>query len=49
MVGIQKRCYTHSPLPDAAHGARTVEVAAEYDVARCRPNFTRQLGEPIFF
>jgi 6-phosphofructokinase 1 len=49
MLGIEQGRYTHSPLPDAAHGARTVDVAAYYDVARCRPNFTRQMGQPMFF
>jgi 6-phosphofructokinase 1 len=49
MLGIEKGLYSHAPLPDAARGARTVDVAAYYDAARFRPNFARQIGKPVFF
>ncbi len=49
MLGIEKGTYTHSPLPDAKRGARTVDVAAYYDTDRFRPRFATQLGKPIFF
>ncbi|HEV2064729.1 MAG TPA: 6-phosphofructokinase [Thermoanaerobaculia bacterium] len=49
MLAIEKGNYTHSPLPDAKRGARTVDVASYYDTARFRPRFAAQLGKPIFF
>lgn len=49
MLGIQNGLYTHSPLPDAKRGARTVDVPAYYDTARFRPRFATQLGKPTFF
>lgn len=49
MLAIQNGLYTHAPLPDAAHGARTVDVATYYDAARFRPRFAAQLGKPVFF
>lgn len=49
MLAIQNGLYTHAPLPDAARGARTVDVATSYDVARFRPRFSAQLGKPVFF
>jgi 6-phosphofructokinase 1 len=49
MLAIQNGLYTHAPLPDAARGARTVDVSTYYDSARFRPRFTGQLGKPAFF
>ena len=49
MLAIQNGLYTHAPLPDAARGARTVDVATDYDTARFRPRFAARLGKPIFF
>ena len=49
MLAIQNGLYTHAPLPDAARGARTVDVATYYDAARFRPRFSGQLGKPTFF
>ena len=49
MLAVQSGLYTHAPLPDAAHGARTVDVATYYDAARFRPRFAGQLGKPVFF
>ena len=49
MLAIQNGLYTHAPLPDAARGARTVDVATYYDTARFRPRFSAQLGKPAFF
>ncbi len=48
MLAVQNGLYTHAPLPDAARGARTVDVAASYDADRFRPRFSGQLGKPIF-
>jgi 6-phosphofructokinase 1 len=49
MLAIQNGLYTHAPLPDAARGARTVDIASYYDVDRFRPRFSGQLGKPTFF
>jgi 6-phosphofructokinase 1 len=49
MVCIQGGLYSHTDLPDPARGARTVDVATHYDVARFRPNFSGLLGKPLFF
>jgi len=49
MVCIQNGLYSHAPLPDPAHGARVVDVATTYDTGKFRPNFSGQLGKPVFF
>lgn len=49
MLAIQNGLYTHAPLPDAARGARTVDVATYYDAGRFRPRFAAQLGKPTYF
>jgi 6-phosphofructokinase 1 len=49
MVCVRNGLYSHTPLPDPARGARTVDVAAHYDAARFRPNFSGWLGRPVFF
>jgi 6-phosphofructokinase 1 len=49
MVCIQRGLYTSADLPDPAHGARTVDVAAHYDTERFRPNFSGLAGRPMFF
>jgi 6-phosphofructokinase len=49
MLAIQNGVYTHAPLPDAARGARTVDVASYYDTASFRPRFSGQLGKPTYF
>ena len=49
MLAIQNGVYTHAPLPDAARGARTVDVASYYDTAAFRPRFSAQLGKPTYF
>jgi 6-phosphofructokinase 1 len=49
MVCVQGGRYAHTDLPDRARGARTVDVATHYDVARFRPNFSGLLGKPLFF
>ncbi|MGH9398719.1 MAG: 6-phosphofructokinase, partial [Thermoanaerobaculia bacterium] len=48
MLAIQNGLYTHAPLPDAARGARTIDVPASYDTQRFRPRFDARLGKPIF-
>jgi 6-phosphofructokinase 1 len=49
MVGVQKGCYTHAPLPASALGARKVDVATLYNVDRYRPIYTSKLGAPLLF
>ena len=49
MVCLKDGLYAHTELPDPARGARTVDVAAHYDTARFRPNFSGLLGRPLFF
>jgi ATP-dependent phosphofructokinase / diphosphate-dependent phosphofructokinase len=48
MVCLKDGLYSHTDLPDPALGARTVDVAAHYDTARFRPNFSGLLGRPVF-
>jgi 6-phosphofructokinase len=49
MLAIQNGLYAHAPLPDAARGARTVDVATSYDAARFRPRLSARLGKPALF
>ena len=49
MVCLQDGVYTHTALPDAARGARTVDVETYYDTACYRPRFTGRFGKPVFF
>jgi len=47
MVAIRDGKYAHAPLPDPALGARRVDIAAEYNVARFRPQYDDRLGKPV--
>ena len=49
MIGMQRGCYTHMPLPDLSLGARKVDVATLYNTERYRPNYHSKLGLPLFF
>lgn len=49
MVGVQKGCYAHAPLPDTKLGARKVDIATLYDTERYRPNYKGKLGLPLLF
>jgi len=49
MVCLKDGVYSHTELPDAAHGARTVDVETYYDTSRFRPRFTGRFGRPVFF
>ena len=49
MVCVQGGLYSHTALPDPAEGARTVDVATQYDTRRFRPRLSGQLGRPVFF
>ncbi len=49
MVGIQRGCYAHVPLPDLSLGARKVDVATMYNIERYRPNYASKLGLPLLF
>jgi 6-phosphofructokinase len=49
MVCLREGVYSHTELPDPSSGPRTIDVAADYDAARFRPNFTTRFGRPIFF
>ena len=48
MVCLQDGVFSHAALPDAARGARTVDVETSYDTERFRPKFSSRLGKPIF-
>jgi 6-phosphofructokinase 1 len=47
MVAVQKGCYAHADLPDAALGPRKVDVTALYNTERYRPNYASKLGMPM--
>ena len=47
MVAIRDGKYDHAPLPDPARGARRVDVAAQYNVARFRPQYDDRVGKPV--
>jgi 6-phosphofructokinase 1 len=49
MVCLQDGVYSHAALPNAAGGARTVDVPTFYDTERFRPRLSSRLGKPIFF
>jgi 6-phosphofructokinase 1 len=47
MVAIRDGKYAHSPLPDPALPARTVDVTLQYNVERYRPRYQDLLGHPL--
>ncbi|MGH2455990.1 MAG: 6-phosphofructokinase [Candidatus Limnocylindria bacterium] len=47
MTAIQDGKYTHAPLPDAAQGARRLDVATMYNPERLRPRYDQRLGMPL--
>jgi 6-phosphofructokinase 1 len=47
MVAIRDGKYAHSPLPDPALPARTVDVELQYNVERYRPRYQGLLGHPL--
>ncbi len=49
MICIQNGVYGDAPLPDAALGARTVDVGLFYDPATFRPKRSTLAGKPVFF
>ncbi len=49
MVCLEGGVYSHTALPNPAHGARPLDVATYYDSDRFRPRLSRQLGHPVFF
>ena len=49
MVGVQKGCYVHTPLPNPADGPRKVDVPLLYNTERYRPNYFGKLGAPLLF
>jgi ATP-dependent phosphofructokinase / diphosphate-dependent phosphofructokinase len=48
MAAIHDGCYAMVPLPDPKLGSRRLDVAAMYNTARYRPNYTAKLGMPVF-
>jgi len=48
MMAISRGCYATAPIPDPKLGPRKVEVETMYNTQRYRPNYSRQLGLPIF-
>jgi ATP-dependent phosphofructokinase / diphosphate-dependent phosphofructokinase len=49
MVCIQGGVYGHTELPGTSAAARTVDVAADYDVRTFRPRFETRFQKPVFF
>lgn len=49
MIGVQKGCYMHVPLPETKLGARKVDLATLYNTERYRPNYKAKLGLPLLF
>jgi 6-phosphofructokinase 1 len=47
MAAIREGRYDHAPLPDAALGARKLDVATMYNEARFRPSYANKLGLPL--
>ncbi|MGH2417698.1 MAG: 6-phosphofructokinase [Candidatus Limnocylindria bacterium] len=47
MVAIRDGKYSHAPLPSRSLGARTLDVAAMYNVERFRPRYEAKLGSPL--
>ena len=47
MVAMHEGKYAHAPLPDAALGARTLDVEMMYNADRLRPRYDRRLGMPL--
>lgn len=46
MMAIRNGCYSHSPLPDPALGAVSVDVDTMYNQDRFRPVYSNLLGKP---
>jgi 6-phosphofructokinase 1 len=49
MAAMQKGCFTHIPIPDAALGARHIDIAKFYDTQGYAPNYASKQGLPLFF
>ncbi len=47
MAAIRDGKYAHAPLPDAALGARKIQVAEMYNLERFRPTYHHKLGLPL--
>ena len=47
MVAVRDGNYAHAPLPERALGARTIDVAAMYNLERFRPRYEAKLGSPL--
>lgn len=48
MTAIHGGRYAVVSIPDPKLGPRTVDVDTMYDIGRCRPNYARKLGLPVF-
>ncbi|HEX2884235.1 MAG TPA: 6-phosphofructokinase [Candidatus Limnocylindria bacterium] len=47
MVAVRDGNYAHSPLPERAMGARTIDVPTMYNLERFRPRYEAKLGTPL--
>jgi 6-phosphofructokinase 1 len=47
MVAVRDGNYAHAPLPERSLGARTIDVAAMYNLDRFRPRYEAKLGSPL--
>ncbi len=47
LTAVQDGKYTHTEIPDASVGARKLDVAHMYNIARYRPHYAGKLGSPL--
>ena len=47
MVAVRDGNYAHAPLPERSLGARQLDVASMYNVARFRPRYEAKLNAPL--
>jgi 6-phosphofructokinase 1 len=47
MTAVRDGNYAHAPLPERSLGARRLDVATMYNVARFRPRYEAKLGTPL--
>jgi 6-phosphofructokinase 1 len=47
MVAVRDGNYAHAPLPERSLGARKLDVASMYNVARFRPRYEAKLNAPL--
>jgi 6-phosphofructokinase 1 len=48
MAALVGGCYELMPIPDPKLGPRKLDVAATYNIERCRPIYANKQGLPVF-